>query len=168
MINISLRPVSAAFETNRTISDCIERLTFSVDDFAVAQTARQHERRVTGMIEGDRVSLRVITPFSRNVFARRFNGHFEMQEGKTVLVGRFAVEPWVSTSISAWIFLVGFSGIIFVADLAVGTQKLSTRIGMIVIYAIFVSLYAFVMNYSNKWSDDDIAMMRQEIEAALG
>jgi hypothetical protein len=168
MPNISLRPVAAAFETNRTVADCVERLTFRVDDFAVADTARQHERRMTGTIDGDRVSLRVVTPFTRNVFARHFNGHFEIREGKTVLVGRFAAEPWVSRSINAWIFLVGFSGIIFLADLAIGTQKLSTRIGMLAIYAIFVGLYAYVMNYSNKWSETDIALMREEIEAALG
>jgi hypothetical protein len=165
--NLALRSVPASFESDRTIADCVERLTFRIDEFAVANTPAQHQRRVTGLIDGNRVRLHVITPFSGNIFARTFYGRFDRQDGKTVLIGRFSVDPWVETCVRAWLFLVGFAGFIFIADLAIGTQKLAARAGVLVVYAAVLLLYAFLMNYSNKWAKVDIKLIADEIRAAL-
>lgn len=165
--NITLRSQPAYFESERPIDECVDRLSARIDAFSPSDPARQYERRVSGVIDGDRVRLRVATPYTHNPFARSFHGRFGRRDGKTVLSGRFSVDAWLRACIAAWLFLAGFAGIVFLADLAIGTQKLSTRVGMVVFYVVVVLLYGFVMNSLNRIADADAELIRQEIEAAL-
>ena len=167
MFNLSLRSIPDGFYSERTIPDCLDRLSARFDDQASDENPRPGQLRILGSIDGNLVSLRVAEPSTHPLLARRFNGRFATLDGKTVLAGYFSVDPILTTFIRAWLFMVLFCGIVFVTDLVIGTQKLAHRELAVVLWGIFVVLYGIVVYMSNRSAEDDIRTIRREIETAL-
>jgi len=168
MLNISLRSIPDGFFSERTIPDCIDRLSARFDDSAPDEDPRPNQLRVIGTIDGNHVSLRVAEPLTHPLLTRRFNGRFATLDGKTVLAGHFSVDPMITTIVRSWLFMVLFSGIVFITDLVIGTQKLAHREIAVVVWGIFVVLYGIVVYMSNRSAEDDMRTIRREIETALG
>lgn len=167
MLNFSLRSIPDGFFSERSVPDCIDRLSARFDDSIPGEEARPKELRVTGAINGNLVTLRVAAPSTHPLLARRFNGRLATLDGKTVLAGHFSVDPLVTTFVRAWLFMVLFCGIVFITDLVIGTQKLVHRELAFAFWAIFVVLYGFVVYMSNRSAETDIRTIRREIETAL-
>lgn len=167
MLNISLRSIPDGFYSERSIPDCIDRLTARIDGAVPEAETRPKELSVTGGIDGNRVSLRLAAPSTHPLLARRFSGRFATLDDKTVLAGYFSVDPWITTYIRAWLFVVISCGIIFITDLVIGTQKLVTREAAVAVWGVFVVLYAVVMYMANRTAEADMRIIRNEIRAAL-
>src|SRR3569833_544667 len=156
MLNISLRSIPDGFYSDRSIPDCIDRLSARIEGGDSPDDSSPTHLRITGSIDGNRVSLRVASPPTPLMFARRFNGRFATLDDKTVLAGHYSVEPWIMTCIQAWLFMVIFTGLVFITDLVIGTQKLAHREAAIAVWGVFVFLFMFVIYISNRSVDADL------------
>jgi hypothetical protein len=129
-----------------------------------AAVSKPLERTLVGTASRDCVRLHEVTPFFGNIFKPIFVGRFELDQGRTVLLGRFEIGAVGRIVISIF---VSFGLIVQIILLPlIGTEAGS---GMIGIFepTIFILGGILVVLAIKAYSKGQIPRVTQQIETAL-
>jgi hypothetical protein len=156
----SFPAVGSVEQATRALSAVTPRLGFTFRRSGV----------VAGRVSGRRVVLRRARP-SANPFAPEFRGRFNVESGRAVLSGNFALNPFVRAFMTVWFAFFGFAAL---AGLAVGAALSAQRwLGIVAgaAYAFAAVAFAYlglvIVRLSKRLVRDDPEFISNHIREAF-
>lgn len=153
------------FESPGEVGQAIERLSRSSRTSVIrAATGELTTRTLVGNVSKDHVRLHAVTPFFGNIFKPIFYGQFQIEEGRTILTGRFEIG-----TVGRVVIFVFLSFCLIVQVILLPLIGTESGLGIVGIFepTLFMLGGILVVLAAKAYSKGQITWVTEKIETAL-